>query len=169
MPESQEAFRKDIGNEIKLVLEMTARVDERVKLVVEKQSEMTTRLNSFIDAHNALASRVTILEANQNNNGMSELRTKYETLFQKVARLEADCPREEIEEMHEAVNDCNKVIDNMKLDAHKVERRVEKIEEHHMSTWGKAKFVFDLLIKAGWAIVVGYLLWKLGLSSPKSP
>jgi len=169
MPESQENFRKDISNELKLVLEMTARVDERVKQVIEKQSDMTTRLNSFIDSHNALASRVTVLEASHNGNGIGVLRNKYEMLFEKVTALEHETSEKDIEEMQDTLQECHGKVETLQDDHDKLDLRIQRVEDDHSSAWAKGKFVFDLLVKAGWAIFVGYLLYKLGLSSPHTP
>lgn len=169
MPESQENFRREIGTEIKLVLEMTARVDERVKLLVEKQSEMTARLNNFIDSHNALASRVTILETNNDGQATRDLKYKYEMLWERVAKIEATTGLQQLEKMEEDVDSINHTLDEMKVNNHSISKRVEHVEEYNTSHLSRAKFVFDLFVKAAWAVVVGWMLWKLGLSNPHAP
>jgi len=158
----------DVRNEIKLVLEMTARVDERVKLVVEKQSEMTSRLNSFIDAHNVLSSRVSVLEA-KGANGMGELKTKYESVTDRLAKLEHSPLKYNVEEITSDIAELKTLVANLVKENVANDKRLTKIEEGNAGTWNKAKYIFDWVIKAVWAIIVGYLLWKLGFAAPLAP
>jgi polyhydroxyalkanoate synthesis regulator phasin len=149
--ETHDNFRKELQHELKLVLELTARVDERVKLIVEKQSEVTQRLNNFIDSHNALASRVVTLEATSDLTNAKDIKDRYESIFQKVTRLEAS----DTASLKEKVDD--------------LEKRVLKIEDHHAGWWSKARYIFDLTVKTAWTILVCYLLYRLGLNTPPIP
>lgn len=161
-------FRKDLQTEIKLVLEMTARVDERVKLVVEKQSEMTQRLNGFIDSHNALLNRVTIIEA-KNGNGLHEVKNKVDTIIERVVKLESDQTNINVERIENTVNECRDIMEEMRRELVAVEKRVHKIEDASAGVWSKTKFVFDLVAKGVWVLIVCWLLYKFGLTTPPIP
>ena len=161
-------FRKDLQTEIKLVLEMTARVDERVKLVVEKQSEMTHRLNGFIDSHNALLNRVSVIEA-KNGNGMHEVKNKVDGIVERVVKLEADQTNVHVERIENTVGECREIMEEVRRELVAVEKRVHKLEEASAGMWSKTKFVLDLVAKGIWVLIVCWLLYKFGLNTPPIP
>lgn len=160
--------RKDLQNEIKLVLEITARVDERVKLVVEKQSEMTLRLNNFIDAHNLLSSRVSVLEVKEAS-GMADMKAKQQALSERLARLEMSIPEAKIEDIEETLGTNEKQLADLDEATRDLSKRIGKIEDDNNSSWSKIKYFADLGIKALWAFAIGYIMWRMGLQYPKSP
>lgn len=83
--------QSSLVNDIKLVLDITSRVDERVKIIAESQQQMNTRLNHFIDEHNTLASRVTVLESKNINkiyDTVQDLEEKVVTLKSRIGNLE---------------------------------------------------------------------------------
>jgi len=165
MPASEHS---EVKTELKLVLEMTARVDERVKLVVEKQAEMTSRLNSFIDAHNSLSSRVSVLES-KGANGLGELKNKYENLIERITRLESSSLKSDFDDLEGSMDQYDKNVHNVIKIIEDIRIRLAKVEESHSSTWAKGKFFFDLFVKGAWAIAIAWLLWRLGLSGTHLP
>lgn len=168
MATADDNFRKDLQSEIKLVLEMTARVDERVKLVVEKQAEMTHRLNGFIDSHNALLNRVSVIEA-KNGNGIHDVKGKVDTMVERLVKLEADHSSGHFERIEKTVAECRDIMDDMRRELVAVEKRVHKMEEASIGMWSKTKFVLDLVAKGIWVIIVCWLLYKFGLNTPPIP
>ncbi len=159
-------FRRDLQSEIKLVLEMTARVDERVKLVVEKQSEMTQRLNGFIESHNALLNRVSVIEA-KNGNGLHDLKNKVDNLIERIVKIEANS--DHINRVENIVNKYSDDVDQIQNELTNVEKRVNKIEESNLGIWSKTKFVLDHVAKGVWVVVVCWVLYKFGLNTPPLP
>lgn len=159
-------FRKDLQTEIKLVLEMTARIDERVKLIIEKQSEMTHRLNGFIDSHNALLNRVTIIET-KNGNGIHEIKNKVDAIIERIVKVESE--GENVDRVEVMIGECRDIMDEIRRELVNVEKRVHKMEESSAGMWSKMKFVIDLVAKGIWVIIVCWLLYKFGLNSPPIP
>lgn len=168
MPAADDIYRKELQSEIKLVLEMTARVDERVKLVVEKQSEMTQRLNGFIDSHNALSNRVTTLEA-KNGNGIYELKNRVDAMIERVVRVELDPTKENVERIEKAVEEVRDLVDDMKKEIVSIEKRVHSVEDSQEGAWANARYAIDLAVKAIWALALGYVLYKTGWTAPTTP
>lgn len=163
MPPADDKYRRELQNEVKLVLDMTARVDERVKLIVEKQTEMTARLNGFIDSHNALAGRVMVLEA-----GSGDI-DRFNGLFERVVKLEADPTADNIERVEKMVAEFRAYLDEIRRDAVGVEKRVHMLEDASDGMWTKTRYIIDLIVKAVWALAIGYLLYKTGWSAPTTP
>lgn len=138
--------------ELKKLLDLTTRVDERVKLIVERQQEMHIRLNQFAVDHNELITRVSIIESNA-----EELET-LDQLKHRVTMLEA----------HGPVSLC-KSIQELEDQVYVLESRIKKLEEHHEGLWGKINKFLGLLVHGVWIIVVCYLLYKMGINTPPIP
>ena len=162
------AAENKLQNEIRLVLEMTARVDERVKLIVEKQSDMTQRLNGFIDSHNTLASRVTVLEAKAGNT-LQEMKTKMDQMVERVVKLESDPLCHHLAKLEGVVLKSREDINSLVGVVGGIDNRVDRVEEGQDGIWSKSKYGLDLVVKAVWALAIGYLLYKLGWSAPNTP
>jgi hypothetical protein len=56
-----------VNDSMKSVIDMTSRIDERVKMIMEKQIDNDKRLILMMDHLNVLSSRVTVLEARDSN------------------------------------------------------------------------------------------------------
>jgi uncharacterized protein (DUF3084 family) len=138
--------------EMKKLLDLTTRVDERVKLIVERQQEMHSRLNQFADDHNELTTRVSIVESNS-----EDLQT-LDQLRQRITMLEAH-----------GSESLNKQVDELEDQTYAMDNRIRKIEEHNAGLWGKINKFLGLLVHGIWIIVVCYLLYKMGINTPPIP
>lgn len=153
----------EIRSELKLVYELTARIDERVKLMIEKQQEMTSRLNEFIDAHNLLVSRVSVLES-KNGNHIYKVDARINELIERLTFVEVESPINKIklEEIEEDLISNKDKIEQIKS-------KINKLEDDTNSLWRKIKQMVNLVIQGAWVIAVCYLLYKLGLQAPLVP
>lgn len=138
--------------ELKKLLDLTTRVDERVKLIVERQQEMHSRLNQFAADHHELTTRVSIVESNA-----EDLET-LDQLRQRVTMLEAH-----------GSEPVNKQVNELEDEVDIIEDRVKKLEDHHEGMWGKINKLLGLLVHGVWIIVVCYLLYKMGINTPPLP
>lgn len=138
--------------ELKKLLDLTTRVDERVKLIVERQQEMHSRLNQFAADHHELTTRVSIIESS------SEELSSFDNMRQRITMLEA----------HGSAS-VNKTLNELEDQVSVVENRVRKLEDHHEGMWGKINKFSGMLIHGVWIIVVCYLLYKMGINTPPIP
>lgn len=148
-------------NDLKLVLDITSRVDERVKIIAESQTELTHRLNKFVDEHNALAMRVKLLETQSYDKLLNEVSDVRERIDRIKSRMEifetvgSTNTRESTEDMTNIIN--------------KMDTRLEKLETSSNGILEKAKTFGGLIMQGVWVVVVCYVLYKLGLQSPPTP
>jgi predicted nucleic acid-binding Zn-ribbon protein len=130
---------KEVTSSIKAMFDVTARIDERVKMLVEKQHEVERRLDGISTSQMTLTTKVGILE---NRNGKD--------LKDQIARVDSSVEgaRDEIKQM---------------------QMRLITVEKSATSSEHKWKSIFDFIYKAVWVILVCYLLFKLNLTPPPLP
>ncbi len=79
---------KNLSNEVneslKLVFDITSRIDERMKALIQSNNESKERIEKLYDQHMALFNRITVLE---NKNNISDLQNEVNALEDKVASL----------------------------------------------------------------------------------
>lgn len=138
--------------EMKKLLDLTTRVDERVKLIVERQQEMNDRLNKYASDHNELSTRVSIIESD------TEALDTLDNLRHRITMLEAHGP-----------DALRKAVDELEDQLYIVDERVKKLQDYHEGLWGKVNKFFGMIIHAIWIIVVCYLLYKMGINTPPIP
>jgi hypothetical protein len=63
MSDISEQFFTQVSESIKSVFDLTSRIDERVKMIHEKQKEMDKKFNGLIESQGTLNSRVSVLES----------------------------------------------------------------------------------------------------------
>ena len=71
MPEINDQFYKEVSDSIKLVFDLTSRIDERVKHLVEQHSDSNQRIERLVERQEDIFSRISVLE-NKNGNGYKE-------------------------------------------------------------------------------------------------
>lgn len=84
-------FYTQVFDSIKLVFDLTSRIDERVKMLVERTNDVEERIDKFIETHQALVHRVTILESDDQEKELAELKQQVTELKNKVHLLELKC------------------------------------------------------------------------------
>lgn len=86
-----EQFYSQVSESIKLVFDLTSRIDERVKTLVERIDDVEERIDKFIDVQQTLAHRVTVLETNDSDGEITDLKQEIEELKSKIQTLEMKC------------------------------------------------------------------------------
>lgn len=98
MPEKNDLPYREVSESIKLVFDLTSRIDERVKHLVEQHNEANQRIEKLMERHENILSRISVLE-NKNGNGMkediSELKKGFHDIEIKVAAIEMQTIRHE--------------------------------------------------------------------------
>lgn len=134
-----ETLYREVTESIKAVFDLTARVDERVKMMTERQVNLENRIDNTSKLQSDLVTKVGILEV-RNGSELKELILKAED---KLSNL-------------------NKLIQNLEL-------RMQMVEKSAKSTESKWKTIFDFVYKTIWVIIVCWILFKLNLQTPPLP
>lgn len=134
-----ETLYKEVTQSIKAIFDLTARIDERVKMLVEQQTALGQKLDNQGMQDGDMATRISVLE---NRNG-------------KVAEKEIDRVAEELNDLEEKVDDMEETLGDAKRWA--------------MISQSRWRMAFDFLYKMAYAVLVAYLLYRLNFPSPKLP
>lgn len=73
-------FYQEVSEALKSVSDITSRIDERMKILIENNNESRERIEKLMESQNTMFTRVGILET---KNG-SELKSDFKNLEQKV-------------------------------------------------------------------------------------
>lgn len=91
MPGSADQFYREVSESIKLVFDLTSRIDERVKILVEQHNEANHRIDKLVERQENILSRISVLE-NKNgthlNEDIADLRKLLTTHEIKLGALE---------------------------------------------------------------------------------
>ncbi len=143
-----EQFYSQVSESIKLVFDLTSRIDERVKMLMEQQKESDKQIRQLIGLHNELIARVSVLESRD----VSSIRNEVQAISHRLAVLEAQCTQEEVDVLEKKIQT--------------LELKTETLALRTDSTEGKWAKVIDFALKLGWAILAGYILYRLGFPEP---
>lgn len=86
----QDQFFGQVSESIQLVFDLTSRIDERVKMLIQKQTDLEGKFDRLLDSHQIQMSRLSILEHNsgQNDSKKDHENTKIEELKTKMQNIE---------------------------------------------------------------------------------
>jgi hypothetical protein len=88
MPEVSPEFYAQVSESIKLVFDLTSRIDERVKLLVEQHQEANSKIEKLMDRQENIFSRLSVLEAQEQRSGIGELRKEMQAVQVRMTSLE---------------------------------------------------------------------------------
>ena len=129
----ENAYR-ELSHSLKSVSDVTTRIDERVKVLVEDNNVFKSRFERVSEIQTALVSRLSILEENHDvavlQNDITMLQKKVEHLSDKTIKIEKD-----ISQMEKAI--CQQD--------------------------GRWANIIDFLYKLSTIIIGAIILWKLGI------
>jgi chromosome segregation ATPase len=145
------SFSDEVVSDIKAVLDITSRVDERVKFVQENQIETHDRLNQLSKEITTLMSRVSVLES---ENGSKA--------YKEIQELELKVEKSDIAKLPDFIDQVNNKLSFL-------DHRIASLEDAKNGMAEKVKRYFGLVVQGAWVIIVCYLLYKLGLSAPLTP
>lgn len=154
----------DLMDDIKQVLDISSRVDERAKLIQDTQKELTERINTFSHEFNMLSARVLVLES-KNGGRLHEIQDDISDLKSRMDRIDVGGT----EVFNRAINNIEKERQDIVDKLHDVIRRVQSIELSHEGSQSAINRYVHLFIQGLWVIIVCYVLYKLGLQTPPIP
>lgn len=149
MPEA----RSNLIDEIKQVIDITSRVDERMKIIAESQIQLDQRLNHFIDEHNALTSRVQVMVAKAPDAAMID--EKHHRILAKLDMIESlSSPK------------MQGFIEETEDDVSELKARIKELESHTQGSSEKIKQILGYVWQGLFIVLVAWLLFKMGLNPP---
>jgi hypothetical protein len=162
---------QEMLREIKRVLELTSRVDERVKVIAESHMKMAARFDKFMDQHAELVNRVTKLESEtvtteDMEKKLEVVKTENIKLATRVTSVEANTPYalKIVDQSLEALNKLTDRITKMEQDQAKIDK-AQAIHSNKLNTWtDRISWLGEMAFKLIWLLIAAYLLAKLGLS-----
>lgn len=141
-----------VNESIKSVFDLTSRIDERVKMLVERQGDLEEQLDKAIDNQQQILSRVLVLESRDATPIATANKAEIHEIKQRVAIMESSGSKRDIEDIKQKI--------------HLLDLRVESINmrtANQESRWAK---LFDLVFKLTIMLIGGYLLFKFGWQAP---
>lgn len=76
---------------VKLIFDLTSRIDERVKMLVEKQGESDEKIEKIMDLQQSTIQRVAILEISQDT--QNEMQKEIDDIDNKLQIIELKCEK----------------------------------------------------------------------------
>jgi uncharacterized protein Yka (UPF0111/DUF47 family) len=83
----EEAFYKEFSDSLKMVFDITSRIDERMKALVEHNSETKERIEKLFDQQSILLNRVIILENKNGIQAIHDLKNDFTALEKQIDDL----------------------------------------------------------------------------------
>lgn len=121
------------------IFELTSRMDERIKIIMEQQSSAEKKFTQFIELQHEMISRVIVLESKNGH--------KIEKEMEKIER--------QIEKIEEKMKN--------------IENDTQVLKMHSQSNMTIWKQIGDFVVKIIWVVVACWLVLKLGLSNLPLP
>jgi TolA-binding protein len=87
MPSVTDHFYQQVSESVKLVFDLTSRIDERVKMLVEQHNDSNQRIEKIVERHENFSSRITVLE-NKNGNNLDEIKKTLKDTEKTLRELE---------------------------------------------------------------------------------
>lgn len=157
----------DLLQEIKIILDITSRVDERVKLIQSNQQDLNHRVNDFLSEFNELSSRVSVIESKSGGN-LHLLEQTINEMKIKIENIDIGGTKSSYKTQEE-LDDLESDISDIKNRIAKIDEKVGRLQDHKNSWEDKANKYFNFITQGVWVIIVCYVLYKLGLQSPPIP
>jgi chromosome segregation ATPase len=145
-----------LREELKAVLELTTRVDERIKMISSRQQDMGERLNRFVDEHNELSGRVPFFE-----DRLDSIEDLARRLMERVTLID-------VRGSQLSATTATRV-DALTDRIRQIEDRLDKNAAIAAGWWGTLGRIGQMIVHAVWVIIVCYLLWRLGLNPTPLP
>lgn len=158
-----EKLTQEITDAMKALFDLTARIDERVKMLItsnDKIYELISGLEEKVqyssEKSSLMAEKVTGVELKTMDirTEMNLIRTEFrEKIKEEVVALEDE--QESLETQIQKINE--------------IETKIAMLENSSSNQENRWKVIIGYVIQTAWVIVVCYLLYKLNLQTPPIP
>lgn len=148
-----EQFYSQVSESIKLVCDLTSRTDERIKILMERLAENEDRIARLLELLNTWQSRVLILESKD----MSSLKIEVHDIDRRLSVVE-----------NSGTNFAKTEIEALKIKMQSVEFEINKLSSNSEYNANKYNKIIDFIMRLIVPVLLGYILWRLGLQAPPS-
>jgi uncharacterized protein YhaN len=107
---SMEEKFKEVNDSLKLVFEMTARIDERMKVLIESNNESKDRIEKLYENQMTLINRIAILENKNGTQLITDLKNDVNIIDGKIEHLSERLVHVE-KEMMQTNNKWSSIVD----------------------------------------------------------
>lgn len=150
--QDKEVLLDHFNDSIKSVFDLTSRIDERVKMLINRQGSVDEQLDRAIQNQQQILSRVTVLESRDLSSLVESSKIDIGEIKQRVAIMENSNSEEDIEELKQQI--------------HLLDLKVESVHMRTASQESRWAKLFDLVFKLSIMMIGGYLLFKFGWQAP---
>jgi len=154
----------DLISDIKMVLDISSRVDERVKMIQLTQQELSIRLHQLVSDCSNITARVSVLESKNGNrlHAFEEEIREIQTRIERIDLIGTSTFKVNIDETY-------KTLELLDEKSNVLIARINKLEEHNEGWRSKTQHYGHLLVQGIWVVIVCYVLYKLGINTPPIP
>lgn len=158
-----EKLTQEITDAMKALFDLTARIDERVKMLVTSNEKIHNLCNSLEDKVR-FATEKSALVAEK----VSAVEIKAADIRSEMNNMRAEF-RERIKEELIAIEDEHEAIEKDIERLGMIETKIAFLEQSTSTHENRWKVAIGYVIQTAWILVVCYLLYKLNLQTPPIP
>lgn len=135
MSEMNEQLYRQVSDSIKLVFDLTSRMDERVKMLVGQHNKVNQKIEKLMERQENHLTRVSVLEAAKEDNNL----------------------KEDVQEMEKNIKEIAKK-------QHELITKISALEINNTSHDNKWKLLGDFIFKLCMTVIAAIIAWRLGIS-----
>jgi len=83
----EEKFYKEVNDSLKLVFDITSRIDERMKVLIENNNDSKEKIEKLYDQHIVMLNRIVIVENKNNGQLLNDLKAEVNIIESRVEHL----------------------------------------------------------------------------------
>jgi|SRR5579859_5894674 len=145
-----EQFYAQVSESIKLLFDLTSRIDERIKTIIEKHNVLEHDLKYVLKELSAIDNRVHDVEARD----FANVKKKVEELDKNLAN---------IENIMKSLDKTQKDIDELEKRIRDIEIKMESVGFFKITTENRWKTAFDVFWKIVIIVSGAFLMYHFGL------
>lgn len=130
---AEDRYIQQVSDSIKDLFDLTARIDERVISIAQKQVDSDHRMEKFLDTHAKLVERVVMIESK-----------------------DSESMRQDIDELKKEMSDLHGNLKQVELGMNTLNIHTNKQEVR----W---RMIFDVLMKVIIIVAASIIIWKFGI------
>jgi len=157
-----EQFFDQLSESVQMVVDITSRLDERVKMLTADKQKIERQIVDLINLQQQAISRLAVLESKDPSTDLKSLHDELNDLNKKVAILDNGTCNDDIDDLYSKANDISLKVENL---TSKMENQIENLVTkigHQDNRWSR---LFDSTWKLLLTIIAAYILYILGIKS----
>lgn len=83
----EEKFYREVNDSLKMVFDITSRIDERMKVLVENNIDLRDKIEKLYDQHVVILNRLVVLENKNSLQALGDLKTDINSLESKFENM----------------------------------------------------------------------------------